>query len=84
MFAGPGHDRQSGLQTIGTLHGNLSAELVARHAALEGIDVVPLSRYCHAASVPEGLQIGFAAINEAEIRSGVQRLAAVFANLTPS
>jgi GntR family transcriptional regulator/MocR family aminotransferase len=72
---------EAGLQTIGRLRVNLSAEVVAQRAALHDIDVVPLSRYCHAASIPEALQIGFAAVQEKEIQRGVVKLASVFASL---
>jgi GntR family transcriptional regulator/MocR family aminotransferase len=75
---------EAGLQTIGWLRGNLSAEVVAQRAAADGIDVVPLSRYCQAASIPEGLQIGFAAVSEREIRVGVTKLARVFAGIPSS
>jgi GntR family transcriptional regulator/MocR family aminotransferase len=72
---------EAGLQTIGRLRIDLSAEIVAQRAALHDIDVVPLSRYCHTASIPEGLQIGFAAVQEKEIRRGVLKLARVFDQL---
>jgi GntR family transcriptional regulator/MocR family aminotransferase len=69
---------EAGLQTIGLLHNNISAEAVAHRAEAEKIDVVPLSRYCHSASVAEGLQIGFAAVDEKEIKAGVLKLAGIF------
>lgn len=72
---------EAGLQTIGRLRVDLSAEAVAQRAALQDIDVVPLSRYCHSATLPEGLQIGFAALHEKEIQRGVVKLASVFAGL---
>ncbi len=77
---------EAGLQTIGRLHGSLvnrgiTAEMVADRAELVGIDVVPLSRYCHGASTPEALQIGFAAVRENDIHRGVLKLAAVFDRL---
>lgn len=72
---------EAGLQTIGTLLCNLSAEAVAEQAARVGIDVVPLSRFCHKATVPEGLQIGFAAVQEQEIEIAVKRLARVLDQL---
>jgi DNA-binding transcriptional MocR family regulator len=59
----------------------ITAEMVAQRAALVDIDVVPLSRYCHTASIPEALQIGFAAVHEKEIDRGVQKLASVFDRL---
>ncbi len=77
---------EAGLQTIGRLRigpstEGISAEAVAQRAAMEEIDVVPLSRYCHTASIPEGLQIGFAAVHEKEILPGVLKLARVFERL---
>jgi GntR family transcriptional regulator/MocR family aminotransferase len=72
---------EAGLQTIGLLRNNTSAELVAERAAMEDIDVVPLSRFCHAVSIPEALQIGFAAVHEREIKAGVLKLARIFEQL---
>jgi GntR family transcriptional regulator/MocR family aminotransferase len=72
---------EAGLQTIGVFRRNVSAELVAERADKEGVDVVPLSRFCHAAKVPEGLQIGFAGVQEKEIKVGVMKLRKVFERL---
>jgi GntR family transcriptional regulator/MocR family aminotransferase len=69
---------EAGLQTIGFLRNNTSAETVAQRAATENIDVVPLSRYCCSTSIAEGLQIGFAAVHEREIRTAVLKLARIF------
>ena len=74
---------EAGLQTTGRLVGSLvhcgiTAERVSQRAALVDLDVVPLSRYCHTATVPEALQIGFAAVHEKEIHRGVEKLASVF------
>jgi GntR family transcriptional regulator/MocR family aminotransferase len=74
---------EAGLQTTGRLLGSvvtqgITAETVAQRAALVDIDVVPLGRYCHTATIPETLQIGFAAVHEKEIHRGVQKLAGVF------
>lgn len=71
-------DIEAGLQTIGLLAPGIAAEAIAQRAAERGIDVVPLSRYCHAVSTPEGLQIGFAAVQEKHILSGVLTLARIF------
>jgi GntR family transcriptional regulator/MocR family aminotransferase len=77
---------EAGLQTIGLLRNNQfhTAEDVTQRAAAEHIDVVPLSRYCHAASVPEGLQIGFAAVHEDQIKAGVLKLARIFQSMHES
>jgi GntR family transcriptional regulator/MocR family aminotransferase len=77
---------EAGLQTVGRFRSNLvakgiSAEAVAQRAALNDIDVVPLSGYCHTVSIPEALQIGFAAVHEKEILRGVLKLASVFQQL---
>ncbi len=77
---------EAGLQTVGRLDANLaglgiSAEMIAQRAAAVDIDVVPLSRYCHKASIPEALQIGFAAVREREIQRGVLKLASVLERL---
>jgi GntR family transcriptional regulator/MocR family aminotransferase len=68
-------DMEAGLQTIGWLKTGILAEDVALAAAKRKIDVVPLSRYCHAAYLAEGLQVGFAAVDEAAIEKGVLALA---------
>jgi GntR family transcriptional regulator / MocR family aminotransferase len=66
---------EAGLQTAGWLSGGLSGEFVAVAAAKRDVEVTALSRYCHGSSVPEGLQLGFAAVDAKEIRRGVLDLA---------
>jgi DNA-binding transcriptional MocR family regulator len=44
-------------------------------AMARGVEVVPLSIYSRAPMQKKGLQMGFAAVNVAEIRRGVQQLA---------
>ena len=69
---------EAGLQTAGWLPATLDAERVASAASQQGVEVTPLSRYAAAGSLPrDGLQLGFAAVNEREIRSGVENLAKV-------
>jgi GntR family transcriptional regulator / MocR family aminotransferase len=68
-------DIEAGLQTTGWLKAGILAEDVALAAAKRRIDVVPLSRYCHASRLEEGLQIGFAAVDEAAIEKGILALA---------
>jgi DNA-binding transcriptional MocR family regulator len=48
---------------------------VARAAATRGVEVKPLSRYSRRPLARNGLQLGFSAIDEAEIRRGVTELA---------
>ena len=68
-------DIEAGLQTIGWLKIGILGEDAALAAAKRKIDVVPLSRYCHATRLEEGLQIAFAAVDEAAIKKGRLALA---------
>jgi GntR family transcriptional regulator/MocR family aminotransferase len=68
-------DIEAGLQTIGWLKTGILAEDAAFAAARRRIDVVPLSRYCHASQLEQGIQIGFAAVDEASIAKGISVLA---------
>ena len=69
---------QAGLQTVGWLRKGMDAESAAASAAKRGVGVTPLGRYGGGAAgtESEGLQLGFAAIDEREIRRGVRDLAA--------
>jgi GntR family transcriptional regulator/MocR family aminotransferase len=65
---------EAGMQTMGWLLGNLSAEKAAAAAARHDVEVVPLSRYSRARRT-KGLLLGFAAVDGPHLRSGVDRLA---------
>ncbi|MGA8075644.1 MAG: PLP-dependent aminotransferase family protein [Candidatus Acidiferrales bacterium] len=67
---------EAGLQTVGWLRDGIDGESAMRAAAVRGVDVFPLSRYTRGRVAREGLQLGFAAVDEREIRRGVQELAA--------
>jgi len=84
---------EAGLQTVGWLKQGTAAEAVARAALERGVEVTPLSRYAgevpsrHPVSrryVSEGLQLGFAALDGAEIRRGMHELAIVLERLMRS
>jgi GntR family transcriptional regulator/MocR family aminotransferase len=66
---------EAGLQTAGWLCGGIDAEAAAAAAAGRNVEVTPLSRYSQGRVVREGLQLGFAALEVKEIRSGVRELA---------
>ena len=73
-------DIEAGLQTVGWLsddlvRGGLTGSAVSDDAARNGVQVVPISRYAHAPFGREGLQLGFAPVDEKEIRRGVEVLA---------
>jgi GntR family transcriptional regulator/MocR family aminotransferase len=77
-------DIEAGLQTIGWLRTGVVAENAALAAARRKIDIVPLSRYCRTFRLKEGLQIGFAAVDEAAIAKGISGLAEAFQSLDRS
>jgi GntR family transcriptional regulator/MocR family aminotransferase len=68
-------DVEAGLQTSGWLRDGINAESAAKAAAAREVDVTPLNRYCRGPMTREGLQLGFAAVDEREIRRGVRELA---------
>lgn len=66
---------EAGLQTVGWLRKGIDGETATRAAAVRDVEVFPLSRYCRGRIAREGVQLGFAAVDEREIRRGVQELA---------
>jgi GntR family transcriptional regulator / MocR family aminotransferase len=66
-----------GLQTVGYLKDGVTGESMARAAADHDVEVRPLARYARSVVVPEGLQLGFAAADVAEIGRGLRELARV-------
>ena len=73
---------EAGLQTAAWLRGNISGLAVERAAAERDVEVTALSRFHAAPFKREGLQLGFAAVNENEIRRGVDELATALDSLT--
>jgi GntR family transcriptional regulator/MocR family aminotransferase len=68
---------EAGLQTAGWLADGIDAGSAAKAAAARNVEVTPLSRFSRRPMPREGLQLGFAAVDAAEIRRGVRELAAV-------
>jgi GntR family transcriptional regulator/MocR family aminotransferase len=66
---------EAGLQTAGWLGGGIDEESAAKAAAARNVEVIPLSRYSRGPMARGGLQLGFAAVDENEIRRGVRELA---------
>lgn len=69
-------DVEAGLQTVGWLAGGISGVAAEEAAAERGVEVTALSRFAWRGLSREGLQLGFAAVDEVEIRRGVRELAA--------
>ena len=68
---------EAGLQTVGWLEGDASAETVAQRAAERGLEMIPLQAYALGRLNRQGVQLGFAAVDPAEIRRGVGELRAL-------
>jgi DNA-binding transcriptional MocR family regulator len=66
---------EAGLQTAGWLREGIDAEAAVAAAAPRRVDLIPLGRYGRGRAIPEGLQVGFAALELKEIRRGVRELA---------
>ena len=66
---------EAGLRTVGWLQEGISAERAAQAAAKHDVEVVPLSRYAWGRVRRDGLVLGFAAVDERQIRRGVEQLA---------
>src|SRR5438477_7688867 len=66
---------EAGLQTVGWLAEGITAERAAEEAAKANVEVIPLSRYSSRRLERQGLILGFAAVNNQELRRGVEQLA---------
>ncbi|MBA3534472.1 MAG: PLP-dependent aminotransferase family protein [Ardenticatenales bacterium] len=66
----------AGMHLLGWLPPGADDQRLAQRAALHGVDAPALSGYALHGLARSGLLLGYAATNEAEIRAGVQRLAA--------
>jgi GntR family transcriptional regulator / MocR family aminotransferase len=66
---------EAGLQTMGWLTEGIDAESATIAAATRNVDVTHLGRYGHGRAIPEGLQVGFAALEPREIHRGIRELA---------
>ena len=76
-------DVEAGLQTAAWLQDGIDAEVAAKAAAARGVEVTPLSRHSRGRMSREGVQLGFAAVDAAEIRRGVRELAIALGSLRP-
>lgn len=73
---------EAGLQSVGWLGDGLDSRAVSKAAAERGVEASPVSRYSRTLRIPEGLQLGFAAVDEREIRRGMRELAVVLEGLS--
>ena len=66
---------EAGVHTVGWLDNGLSAPTVARAAAANKVEVTPLNAFTLKLTLPQGLLLGFGAVDDREIRRGVDALA---------
>jgi GntR family transcriptional regulator/MocR family aminotransferase len=66
---------EAGVRTVGYLNKGLCADAIARAAGRDKVEVVPLKAITLKAPVPEGLLLGFGAVDDRELRRGVDVLA---------
>jgi len=70
-------EQEAGMHLIGWLPQSLDDRLVSQLVARQGIDVQALSAYSEQKPERPGLLLGYAGVNEQEIREGVKRVARV-------
>jgi DNA-binding transcriptional MocR family regulator len=63
-------ETEAGVNAVGWLGKGLSAEAVARAAAERNVEVIPINRFALKARTPEGLLLGFGAVDERELLRG--------------
>lgn len=69
------HAPEAGMHLVGWLPPGVDDVVVAQQAAKYGVEVIPVSVFCQESVPRGGLVLGYAAVNEQEIRDGVHRLA---------
>src|SRR5262249_20298823 len=72
---------EAGVQTVAWLGQGLNAESVAKAAVELGVEVAPLNRFASDVSLPEGLLLGFGAVDARELCRGVECLVSVLSTL---
>src|SRR6266487_544201 len=68
-------ETEAGLNTVGWLGKGVSAEAVARAAAERNVEVMPINRFALKKRRPEGLLLGFGAVDGRELLRGAKELA---------
>jgi GntR family transcriptional regulator/MocR family aminotransferase len=68
---------RTGMHVVGWLPQDLDDRSVEAAAFDAGLETPALSNFCASRSLPPGLVLGFASVDEQAIRSGITRLAQV-------
>jgi len=78
------HAPEAGMHLVGWLPPHMDDATVAQQAATYGVEVIPISVFSREPMCRGGLVLGYAAVNEQEIRDGVHRLALVIRSMPHS
>jgi GntR family transcriptional regulator/MocR family aminotransferase len=70
------HPHEAGLHLVGRLPHGVDDRAAAARAAARGVEAPPVAAYAVGEPRQAGLLLGYAAVDEAAIRAGVDRLAA--------
>jgi GntR family transcriptional regulator/MocR family aminotransferase len=74
-------DTEAGVNTVGWLADGINAETVAQAAAERNVEVIPVKRFALQQKMPEGLLLGFGAVDDRELLRGVEDLARALTGL---
>lgn len=69
-------ETEAGVNTVGWLGNGINAEAVAQAAAERSVEVIPINRFALEKQTPEGLLLGFGAVDDQELLRGVEDLTA--------
>jgi GntR family transcriptional regulator/MocR family aminotransferase len=75
------HAPEAGMHLVGWLPPHLDDAIVAQQAATYGVEVIPVSVFSREPMWRGGLVLGYAAVNEQEIRGGMRSLALAIRSL---
>src|SRR5215510_14218270 len=73
---------EAGVNTVGWLGNGIKAEAVAQAAAERSVEVIPINRFALEKQTPEGLLLGFGAVDDRELLRGVEELTAAVESCT--
>ena len=69
---------------MGWLKKGITSERASKVAAKHNVEVIPLGRYAYGRARKDGLVLGFAAVDNRELRRGVEQLAQALEGIAKS
>jgi len=73
-------ETEAGVNTVGWLGNGINAEAVAQASAERNVEVIPINRFALKDQMPEGLLLGFGAVDDRELLRGVEELTVIVEN----